>query len=219
MEDSNVQLEVTRSTLQLDFSRQAELLSVMKQVAEHYYGALGSFYYEGFEHINWTHFGGDLPVPLLQVAMTPYGRCLGYTLSRESRQPVIRMHPNLIKKGNAGEMLYNYEVLLHECCHIAVDYIVGAGMGDTSHNCEGWLELVNKLSPEIGLTNINAQPTKAIREGKAVRKGTIGNVSQGDLSRWPHSLREPSYYAVTPLPFELTVPMEQVIADGLSIRH
>jgi hypothetical protein len=89
--DSNVQLQVTRPKLQLDFSRQAELLAVMKQVAEHYYGALGSFYYEAFEHISQQHFGGDLPVPLLQVAMTPYGRCIGYTQSREARQPVIRI--------------------------------------------------------------------------------------------------------------------------------
>lgn len=219
---SNMQLQVTgRTTLQLDFSKQAELLSIMRQVAQHYYGALGTFYYDAFEHVSRQHFGGDLPVPLLQVAMTPYGRCIGYTLPRETKQPVIRMHSNLIKQGVLSELLAAYDVLLHECCHVAVHYLVGAGKGNTSHNCEGWLELINRLSPEIGLQGVNAQATKAKREGKRVYKATAGNMTQRELGAWPYSLRlksDPGYYETAALPFALTLPVEQVLRDGAAIR-
>jgi len=218
---SNTQLQVTeRVTLQLDFSKQAELLAIMRQVAQHYYGALGTFYYDAFEHVNREHFGGDLPVPLLQVAMTPYGRCLGYTLPREAKQPVIRMHSNLIMRGVPGELVAAYEVLLHECCHVAVHYIVGAGKGSTSHTCEGWLELVNRLSPELGLLGVDAQAIKAKRDGKRVYKATTGNMTQSELAGWPHSLRlksNPGYYDKADLPFALTLPIEQVLRDGLVI--
>jgi len=218
----NVQLEVTqRTTLQLDFGKQGELLAVVRQVAEYYYGALGVFYYDAFEHINRMHFGGDLPVPLLQIAMTPYGKCVGYTLSKSQRQPIVRMHPSLVRKQTVS-LVYGYDVLLHECCHVAVDYLIGAGKGDTSHNCEGWIELVNNLSPALGLPDVNAQRTKAVRQGKNVYKATAGNMTQQQLGAWPHSLRierDPDWYQKAELPFVPTVSVAQIRADAASIRH
>lgn len=219
---------------------QSELLATMRAVARHYYGALGTFAYDAYEFINNTYYGGDLPVPMIQVGITGYGGCMGLTKPSNDDQPKIKLHPSTISPSaspsvtptqrsvfgysqNQLGVVFAYETLLHELVHVAVCYKIGEGKGDSSHNNEGWISEVNRISPLIGLPNVDAQLTKVQRvevPGELTKTGrpqtkpakvTKGNVTLDHISRWPHPLRlsgDANYYAKAALPF---VPSDPII--------
>ena len=226
---SNAQLEVTGQEIErpailtVNLNSQAELLATMRAVAKHYYGALGTFAYDCYEWVNREFYGGDLPVPLIIVALTGWGGCVGYTRSADMRQPVIKLHPSTIAPasrnawgGIPAGVTYASEVLLHELVHVGVNYTRGWGAGDSSHNNDGWISEINRISPLIGLGQINAGRVVAKRVKEAgekrgkVQKVPTGDLTQGDLAKWPHCLRSDDYYK-TALPlFELRDPIEDI---------
>jgi hypothetical protein len=65
------------------------------QIAEHFHGAKGRWAYEAFDFINSAYFGGKLPMPLIQWAITPHGGCQGLIKS-SLRDPVITLDPSLL---------------------------------------------------------------------------------------------------------------------------
>ena len=47
---------------------------------------------------------------------------------------------------------YAYDLLLHECMHVHIDYVLGErGKGTSSHDCEAWVAEVARLAPLLGL--------------------------------------------------------------------
>jgi hypothetical protein len=67
-----------------------------------YHGQRGCFAYDAFAWISRVCFDGRLPFPLLQWALTAWGKCLGFTVPRTGRgsrtqtsaaPPVITLHP------------------------------------------------------------------------------------------------------------------------------
>lgn len=192
-----------------DLTKQADLLLTMRTVAGHYYGALGVFAYDAYEFINQTYYGGDLPVPMIQIGITPWGGCLGVTRSADG-QPRIGLHPSTIAPRSAGKGLFGYDagnfgirfaydVLLHELVHVAANYLYGVSDGDSSHNNSTWIAEINRLSPLIGLDGVQAEMTKVKRvpapgetkTGKPATKPAkvnAGNTPLDHISRWPHPL-------------------------------
>lgn len=217
--------------------RQAELLDNMRQMSRYYYGALGTFFYDAYTFINREYFGGDLPVPLLTVGITSYGACIGWTKANTERHPIIKLHPSTLAPANDGTwggarhgLPVAYDVILHELTHVSVEYLVGRGAGDTSHNCDGWISEINRLSPLIGLDGIDAGRTVAQRvpvDGEFTKTGkpltrvakvARGNVSQRLLGRWPHDLRGDDYWDL-PMPFDLSDSPEAIIREAVRARR
>lgn len=223
----------------VNLTTQSELLATMRAVSRHYYGPLGTFAYDAYDHVNRSYYGGDLPVPMIQIGVTGYGACLGNTRTNDNAQPIIRLHPSTIVPATARKnekirpslfgyprsalgLMFAYEVLLHELVHVAVDYLVGRGRGDSSHNCEGWCSEVNRISPQIGISDATAMLTTVKRipvEGSFTKTGkpetktakvTGGNLNLGTISRWPHAMREDEYYTKEDPPFVLSDSIEEI---------
>ena len=219
-----------------DLTKQADLLLTVRAVAEYYYGAVGTFVYDAYEFINARYYGGDLPVPMIQVGITPFGHCLGLTKSRDG-QPKIGLHPSAISPRSTDPLIFGYsadslgirfayDVLLHELVHVAANYLYGVTDGDSSHNNSTWIAEINRLSPLIGLDGVQAEMTKVKRvsipgetkTGKPATKPAkvnAGNTPLDYISRWPHPLfiqRDPDYYRRQPdsLPFAPTVGVSAI---------
>ena len=156
-----------------DLTKQADLLLTVRAVAGHYYGEVGTFVYDAYEFINAQYYGGDLPVPMIQIAITPFGRCLGVTQPRDG-QPKIGLHPSVISPRSPDVTIFGYstdglgirfayDVLLHELVHVAANYLYGVTDGDSAHNNSTWVAEINRLSPLIGLEGVQAEMTKVKR--------------------------------------------------------
>ena len=50
--------------------------------------------YKAWEELNWTYFSGSLNCPLIEVGITPYGKCSGY-YSPESNPGQIMLHQSM----------------------------------------------------------------------------------------------------------------------------
>jgi hypothetical protein len=188
--------------LLLRIARNSELETATRLVEQHFYGELAVFARRAFDDINLRFFGGRLPWTLILWGLTAHGHCLGVTYSNVQKPPIITLHPSLLggreKESPWGiparylGQCYAYEVLLHECMHVSVHYLLGGeGNGESSHNNPAWVAEVNRIAPLLGLTGVNAAITKPMRiKGEAkVKRGTLGNVPLDLLSRFPHSLR------------------------------
>jgi hypothetical protein len=183
-------------------------------IANHVYGRNGDFAYRAFEHINASYFAGRLPEPLIVWDLTSWGGCLGWTRSSEQGPPVIKLHPSLIspatdRRGNRPrevwripqELLghcYAYHVLLHECLHAGVNYLLGGIESHpdrksywTSHNNPLWVAEVNRVARLTGLDltfqmksyrRIDAEPSK---DGRKRRK-LVYTTDGPDFERFPH---------------------------------
>jgi len=197
---------------------------VMLQIAKQYHGEKGRWAYEAFGYINATYFNDQLPIPLIQWAITPHGGCLGHTQAAKS---VVTLHPSLLggteKKAPWGidpallGYCYAFDVLLHECMHIGVEHVLGGYDGPTSHNNEQWVGEVNRIAPLLGLRGIEAGASKSGRvvvDGEFTKTGkpatrvqrvSTGNVPFDVVSKFPQKTREfvndLSFYRNDVLPF------------------
>lgn len=204
-------------------------------IAKHYHGNDGIFAYEAFDDINARFFSGDLPTPLIQWAITGYGGCIGQTKSSD-RQPVINLHPSILrpnKNRRDGKdawgisskyigVTYAYDVLLHECMHVHHRYVVKTQNGPTGHNCDEWVNQVNRIAPMLGLdikagrSKVKRLPTGETDEkGKQIKKAkrTVddGCIPFNLVPAFPHSVRQHvgdmSYYENKILPFKCSCNM------------
>jgi hypothetical protein len=192
----------------------------------------GAWVYQAFDWMNHTYFADALPVPLIQIAITPWGGCLGHTASDvdRTRPPVITLHPSLwgaapshhrsTRQGHVWGIPERYlgprlalDVLVHELVHVSVEYRLGGrGGGRSSHNNPAWVAEVNRLAPLLGLPGVRAAMSTLRREGKQVRRWTTSNIPFGAVARFPHAVRElrgelAYYLARAPLPFERETEM------------
>jgi hypothetical protein len=173
---------------------------MLREIAARYNGREGGVWaYDAFDDINAKYFGGELPTPKIQWALTAHGRCLGLT-RMDIEAPIITLHPSILggtEKANPWRRdpawlgpAYAFDVLLHEMIHISVNYIVGTGQGTTSHNCEGWIGEVNRIAPLLGLDGIEAGKSTTARVDGKVKRITTGNIPFSAVSMFPYELRE-----------------------------
>ncbi len=205
----------------------AELAAACRLIARHYEGAKGVWAYEAFDFINADFFGGVLPTPLIRWALTPHGRCLGYT--RVAAAPEIALHPSLLggtEKPNPWGVdpaelgvAYAFDTLLHECIHVENQCVQGGwhGTGATSHNNPLWIGEVNRLAPLLGLAGVRAGASVVRRpemEGEQTKRGkpartTDGTVPFGTVAKFPQGVRRHlglvGVYLRDELPFVPTV--------------
>jgi hypothetical protein len=192
------------------------------------HGPRGVWVYQAFDWLNATYFAGALPVPFIQIAITGYSRCLGWTRSarRRGRPPVITLHPSLwgaarrrddrlVPRMKAwhvpiGEPAPRHalDVLLHECIHVSVDYRLGGRTGGTSsHDNPEWIAEVNRLAPLLGFDDVRAARSKVKRVGKTTQRVTEGTIPFKAVAGFPDAVRtlrgQGAYYRDrSPLPFE-----------------
>jgi hypothetical protein len=201
-------------------------------IARHLYRRLGHFAYTAFDHINATHFAGKLPETLLLWDLTEYGHCLGWTRSAADGPPIIKLHPAVVSPAPRPPALehlpiwgfpptwfglaFAYDVLLHECIHVTVNYLHGGWETLsarrsywTSHNNPVFVAECNRLAPGLGYTGdpfTMKVPTRVIIPGVFTKSGTpktktvriqAGNAP--DFERFPYSLpgRSARYLART----------------------
>jgi hypothetical protein len=214
-------LHTTTSNNTLDVDEMARI------VARHYHGKRGQWAYEAFDYINATYFGSALPTPLIVWALTPHGGCLGLTRNSQGHHPAVALHPSLLGStqdapwGVPSHLLgitYAFDVLLHECMHINVDYILGGSTGETSHNCAEWIAEVNRIAPLIGLPDIaasrtvvrrvaieDAQPTPSGKQPTRTKRVNDGNVPMKAIASFPYGVRSHlgllDFYTSKQLPF------------------
>ena len=206
----------------------AAMQRAVRLVAKTYYGDEGLWLCQAFDAINRKLFGGNLPQPLITIEMTKWSRCLGWCKFSEGRPPHIIIHPTLFGSGESnikppwglkhewlGKRLV-FDVLLHECIHMAVQYRLGGYEGPTSHNNEQWIAEVNRICPLIGLKGIEAgrQVAKRVtikgKSGTLVKKVDEGNVPFNVVAAFPHGIRvhqktASKFYKRGRLPFKLSI--------------
>ncbi len=183
-------------------------------VAEQCHGAKGTWAYEAFEYINKSFFSERLPWPHIMWGLTAHGGCLAWSCTdlAKSRPPIVMLHPALLGGGESDNPWgiprailgpsYVFDVLLHECIHIHVEYNLGGQDGATSHNCKRWVRQVNRLAPLLGFENIRAGGAKTTRipdptlprtvRGKMrtrVVRATTGNIPFSAVAHFPSSIR------------------------------
>jgi hypothetical protein len=196
-------------------------------VAEHYQGARGVFAYQAFEYVNATSFANALPWPLILWTLTPHSACLGLTRATDG-PPVIQLHPAVLGGSerttpwgmNPDHLgpAFAFDVLLHECIHLAVQTLRGGGEGPTSHNNPAWVAEVNRLAPLQGFPDFIAggSTVQRVREPGTTGPGKVQRQSGATLAgepvpyattvaRFPYGLRvhlgQTDWYTETRLPF------------------
>jgi hypothetical protein len=195
------------------------LPEALRLIAKNYYGVKGRWAYDAFEFVNATCFAGELPWPKIDWEITPHGKCLGAT--RVRGEPVIALHPTLLgampreQTGRRDEFpweispdllgtCFAFDVLLHECMHVSVEYRLGGwqGQGSNSHNNDVWVAEVNRIAPLIGLAGVRAGRSRSRREpdeslprtktGKVatrVVRRSDGNVPPKAVATFPYGVR------------------------------
>jgi hypothetical protein len=187
-----------------------DLAEALRIVARHYDGPRGVWAYDVFDIINAVFFGGELPTPKIQWALTPHGGCLGLTRS-SNLPPVVTLHPSLMggtEKVNPwnvepawlGES-YAFDTLLHEAIHVSQHYRLGGGIGPTSHNNSAWMTEVNRIAPLLGFDGVVAGQSKTRRvpiEGETSKTGrpatrverfNDGNMPFKAIAKFPYGVR------------------------------
>jgi hypothetical protein len=191
-----------------DVTHNCTLQEALRLVTKAYMGNRGLFALEAFDFINASYFDGKLPQPLILWGLTAHGSCLGLTQVRE--RPVIQLHPSLLggtEKQTPWNMpaehlgrLAAFEVLVHECIHVSVSYVLGGWHhltgAKSAHNNPLWVAEVNRLAPLLGLPPINAGMSrlKRVRESDT-GPGKVRRVNDGDMplfyhARFPYGVRQ-----------------------------
>jgi hypothetical protein len=219
-----------------------EFSEAARLVAVECYGDRGAFGYQAFDWINATLFNGRLPVPLILWELTAHGKCLGLTTSRVAADfrridlrtaPVIRLHPSLLGGPDSWENpcpwgvpnehlgpAYALDVLIHECMHVAVNYLLGGATGPTSHNNPQWVGEAERVGAILGL---RFRGGRSVTKRVPVESGDLGpsgkpktrtvrvtedgaSVQFRDIASFPHAVRARltdagGYYRANALPF------------------
>lgn len=222
---------VESRVLRLATCNVSDIEEACRIIAAHYHGKRGTWIYEAFDWINASLFAGELPYPLIVLGLTAHGGCLGWTASSARKPPTIMLHPSIWggteKKdpwGISPDILgvrYAFDVLIHECIHVSVNYRLGGrSAGDSSHNNPEWIAEVNRIAPLIGLLDVQAARSVVKRKGKKTHRDCDGNIPFVAASRFPYAVRklrgELDYYRDrSKLPFECDAKLHvTAIADS-----
>jgi hypothetical protein len=203
-----------------------------RTIADHVYGRLGRFAYAAFDYLNATFFQGKLPETLLLWDLTDHGHFLGWCRSSAEGPPIIKLHPALVAPAARppDEPVWHmplswfgwclaYDVLLHECVHASVDYLLGGWeylLGQRSywscHNNPVWVAEVNRIAPLLGYTGdaftmklprrVSVPGSVGPRGKPLTRSVRAQHGNAPDFEHFPHCLpgRE-AFYLGRELPF------------------
>jgi hypothetical protein len=191
-----------------------QIRQAYRLIARHVYRTKGVFAYCAFEYVNATFFSNRLPEPLILWDLTDWGKCLGWTRSPKDGPPIIKLHPSLIDPSADPRQrqrwsipldllghCYAYLVLIHECIHASVNYLLGGFESHpghksywTSHNNPLWIGEVNRIAAAMGWPAINSMKRyrwidTGLRDekGKPITKQAY--ISDGpDFERFPHDV-------------------------------
>jgi hypothetical protein len=200
-------------------TRNTHIETATRYVEEHFFSEKAKFARHAFDYINERFFHGQLPWTLILWGLTAHGKCLGQTVSNLRKPPVITLHPSLLggtEKTNPWQVhprhlgqCYAFDVVLHECMHVSVEYLLGGQQGgESSHNCPAWIAELNRIAPMLGFPEVKAEMTKPARvKGEAkVKRITKGNIPLDVISRFPYALRQHyrdlSFYEHCVLPWD-----------------
>jgi len=125
---------------------------------------------------------------------------------------------------------FAFDVLVHECIHVSVNYLHGGSSGPTSHNCNEWISEVNRLAPLLGLHGVEAgrsTTTRKVIAGEFTKTGkpatkpvraSKGNIPHGAVARFPYAVRQAqgdlNFYQQNRLPFECSVSVKSEVSNG-----
>jgi len=166
------------------------------------WGDAGRYAVDAFERINVDVFDGMLPPIPIVIGLSAYGHCIGLTRSKVDwiEHPRISLVPKLFNRDGLRTV---DDVLVHEMLHASL-MLRGR---DARHNLAPWCEEITRLSPIVLGHEINAHPVRPRRIENPERQHdenapkTIvkraplpGAMTQGQLARWPHSVRPTGYY-------------------------
>ncbi len=200
-------------------------------ISKHYNGPRGVFAYAAFEDINRRYFDGRLPMTLILWDITEHGALLGWCRSPRDGSPIIKLHPSLLSPAGV-ELPWNislevlgacfaYDVLLHECMHTSVNYLLGGyeALPDyrsswTSHNNPVWIAECNRIARLLGYPDVRADTSKAQRipdpDGATTKTGkpatVVRWVDTGNIVKenFPHCLEDREvFYRRNVLPLDL----------------
>ena len=182
----------------------------MRDTAVAYWSDLGAFVYDAYGWENSERFDNRIALPMIQVALTPHGGCIGMTNANVQR-PVITIHPSSWGNPDAWGGIpagrrYVLDIVIHEMTHVSVqmtmqDHTEGVGPWKSSHDNPIWCEEVNRMSPLLGINGVKAAPTVRRRaDGRMLRRAPDGCTPMSAVSRWPYSVRDPQYYRSEDLP-------------------
>ena len=199
-------------------------LDTLRDAARLIYPGVGSMLYDWWETINEAYFGRQMTPPGIQFGLTPHGKTHGKWRGYE--QTIILHRSLLDPSGNAWgkrDQLGNrfaWDVLLHEMVHQYIDTVRGISPDDarsnspqngdnvdggSPHNCPSWVAEINRLSQELDLDCTAAVVKQRRVDGQVKWSPPEGfDMSIGDVSSWPWSVRPDGYYRNDPNPaFEL----------------
>ena len=187
---------------------QPEVDAALRLGAEYYHGKKGLWAYDVFDEINAKYFGGLLPTPMIQWALTPHGHCLGLTHS--GGPPLVTLHPSIMNPSGENPWgithswlgpRYAWDVLIHELIHVSQRYLHDGGTGPTSHNNTVWVGELNRLIPLLGFPDLTAGMSRIVRvpiPGLFTKRGkpktrpvrqSDGDLPHSVVARFPSALR------------------------------
>jgi hypothetical protein len=163
---------------------------------ENLWNSAGGWIADTWTRLNNDHFDGQAKYHGVVWGLTPHGGRLGHTYSSNGR---ITLHPALLDPQSdawdIGDQLgakFAEHVLLHEMIHA---YLGDQGL-DPDHNGDPWCAEIMRITPQLGLDPIKAEPVKPRRiNGKVTRRARDGFLSRDDISRWPHTIAPAGYYS------------------------
>lgn len=200
-------------------------------IAGHVYRGMGDFAYQAFDDINRRYFAGCLPEPLLLWDITSHGHNLGWTRACKDGPPIIKLHPSVLAGTESAipwqiapevqGVCLAYDLLLHECVHLSVDYLHGGwenlpGLTQlwTSHNNPVWVDECNRIACLLGFNERTRMgyykrvpvPGKFTKTGKSETKPKWTHGGRYNPEYFPQGLRGRfDFYLLNRLPFDLNL--------------
>lgn len=177
----------------------------LKQVATEFYGELGAWAYERFEHHRTAYFSNTLEPPMIRFELIPHGVAIGLCGTSPTGKSIITLAPYLLSDTYhvedtklddvaIGRVNLVDDILLHEMMHQSVSDTcrkLGQPHPKESHNNEHWFAECNRIAPLLGFTDYKAGPYKTRRIPKADGGGTFkatldGCVEYKEIYGFPH---------------------------------
>ena len=180
-------------------------IEIIKRFSGICWGEFGSWTVEEWQRLNTAYFDDALKPGGIVWGLTPHGK------SRGSYAPwanVITLHKSIIEPHSPApwkieayklNKKFASDVLLHEMIHQKIHQAkLHVSDKETSHNNEHWAAEIVRISKLLGI-EIKAQKVKQRRfDGKVCWRPRKGYMSRIEMATWPHSIRPPEYYGVTP---------------------
>lgn len=167
------------------------------------WGQAGEYAADEFMRLNRKHFAGSIPPMPIVIGITAFGHCIG--LTRGHSTPRISLASELFNGSDRqpGGPLSVADTLIHEMLHA---FLMLRGK-EPGHNFGPWCRMIAELTPDLAGVELKAEPVGTMRvpnperdtdpgapKTKVIRQAKPGCLTQGQLARWPHSIRPKGYY-------------------------